>query len=188
MSSSSLSETFENCYVCIDVEEDLQLLKIADALDRLLYRLEVPHEKTPKPHVSIAYTEGLTNRSNLDEVLMSLTENPFHFKPNGICIMRGQTTNNDYICLKLENNDDYIEASKKITNKFKVKMFKDGFTAHLSLFKIPKVEMSDNHFQIIAKYFESFLSDIELLTKISSNSISVFSSCKKSIYYPFNKK
>jgi 2'-5' RNA ligase len=182
------TETLENCYVSLDIEDAPQLQKISESISNLLTRLEVPHEKSPRPHVSIAYTEGLTSRANLDEILSSIAEKPFYFKPNGICIMEGLTTDKNYICLKLENSEEFVTASKYINANFKVKVFKDGFAAHLSLFRIPKMEMSEDHYHLIAKYLESALSALEISTKINTNSVSVFSSCKKSVNYPVRKK
>jgi hypothetical protein len=179
MSMSNGVKTIEDCYISIEVEES-QLKELYDSFSRILNRLEIPHEISPRPHVSIAYTLGTTKKDFFEKLLIELAKKKeFCFKPAGISIISGEFIEKDFIALRLDKNEDFCFATNFIAEKCPIKLFKDGFIAHVSLFQVPKLKISkDNHF-LISKYLENAFSDLTIKTSIKACSISAFNKSRQ---------
>ena len=177
---SQKTNTIENCYISIDIEEDDQLKKIYQSLSQVLNRLGVAHEISPRPHVSIAYTLGVSNKVFFENILSEMSKKPLSFKAIGVVFISGENTDKDYIGLRLDQSGDFSFAKNYIADKCPIKLFKEGFISHISLFQVPKGFLAKDDFYLITRYLESAFSNLVLIShQINASSISAFNKARE---------
>lgn len=130
-------------------------------------------------HISVGYIVGNFSIEHLKDVAKEIAEKPFHLTFSGIEILRGVTTNQDFIALKVAENSDLDYAVGLLAENAPIRTFKEGFKTHLSLLTIEKDSISEA--DLVARYVElkvlGLISDI----KLAVDRISIFSNDRKKI-------
>jgi hypothetical protein len=162
----------QNAYISIEVDES-SLDPLYQHLKVLLEVLEIKHEISPRPHVSIAYTVGEKSLTELEEIVTEIAEAPFIIEGQGLCVIPGQVVNKDFISLQIRDNDDFLYAQEFVAENMEIKTSFNGqhFIAHLSLFMIDKG--LDSVHEDLARVLEMNLVELTPI-KLKGKSISVF--------------
>ena len=166
------SKTLHNAYISIEVDE-ASLETLYERVKSLLEVLEIPHEISPRPHVSIAYTLGEKSLGEIEDILSEIAEAPFIIEGQGLCIIPGAVIQKDFISLQIRDNDDFLYAQEFVAENMDIKTSFDGkhFIAHISLFQIDKG--LDSVHEDLARVLEMNLIDLGPI-KLKGKYISVF--------------
>lgn len=168
------NQKIPNVYISIEVDETT-LEGLYTQLKNLLEVLEVNHEISPRPHVSIAYTVGEKSLIELEEIVGDIAEAPFIIEGQGLCIIPGAVVPKDFIALQIRDNDDFLYAQEFVAENMEIKTSFNGqnFLAHISLFTIDKG--LDSVHEDLARVLEMNLIGLVPI-KLKGKSISVFNS------------
>lgn len=168
------SKKLKNAYISIEVDES-SLEALYDRVKSLLEVLEIPHEVSPRPHVSIAYTLGVKTLGEIEDIVSEIAEAPFIIESQGLCIIPGAVIQKDFISLQIRDNDDFLYAQEFVAENMDIQTSFNGnhFIAHISLFQIDKG--LDSVHEDLARVLEMNLIDLGPI-KLKGKSISVFNS------------
>lgn len=171
--SSMVDEKLTNAYISVEVD-DTALERLYNAVSEALNILEVPHEKSPRPHVSIAYTLGEKTIKELEAIVEEIAEAPFLIESLGIAIIPGNALPKDFISLKIKDNDDFLYAQEFVAENCEIQTIFNGnhFIAHISLFTIDQ-GLFESIYEDLAQVLEVYISSITPI-KLRGRSISVF--------------
>lgn len=165
-------EKLQNAYISIEVDES-SLEALYNRLSSLLEVLEINHDMSPRPHVSIAYTVGEKSLLEIEGIVEEIAEAPFIIEGSGLCIIPGAVVEKDFISLQIKDNDDFLYAQEFVAENMEIKTTFNGqhFIAHISLFTIDKG--LDSVHEDLARVLEINLIDLGPI-KLKGKSISVF--------------
>jgi hypothetical protein len=159
---------------CLLVDVNLEgISSLCHSVQRVFEELGITATLSPQSHhVSIGYTMGSINIDHLVDVAREIAEQPLTLAFSGIEILRGQTTDKDYVVLRVAHNPEIEYAISLITENAPTRTFGDGFQAHLTLLTIERDSVSDC--EVLARYLELKVLGLIGDIKLAIDGISIF--------------
>lgn len=140
-------------YVSLQIKGD-SLRNTATMISEKLKDLSIPHEGINELHVTLGYILEDASDELIKEDIKSINKPKFQLA--GIKVFEGLTTEFDWVAMCISDipSSDVYYAIELLASNFTVKRFSEkGFSAHISLFKIPK-GMNSNERELLSRWLE----------------------------------
>ncbi len=157
-------EKVPNPYFSVEISEH-QINHLRSRIQGILGKeIEVEFQILENPHISISYFLGDVNLQDIEQVAEEIVEAPFKMTVCGIDPVESNYYGGTIISLGLKKSDDflycqeYLKESLANEENIKIKEYKGGFIAHVSLFVIKGLSEKDKFY--LSRYLEICLADV----------------------------
>ena len=152
-----------NPYFSVEISEE-QINRIRSIIKKNLDSFNFNFVDLDNPHISVSYFLGSVKMENIESVANELIEAPFKMKVLGIATIESSYYGGTIVSLKLQQTDDFLYCQEYLKecltddSVVKIKEFKGGFIAHVSLFVIKNLAEKDKF--PLSRVLEMSLSDL----------------------------
>jgi hypothetical protein len=132
--------------------DDRYFINLRKHLTEIFFNNQVEgYTEVEDPHITIAIIPGTVLKDKLVREINKIKAD-FRFNPKHLKVFKGLNTPFDYVTIEYKNSVNFQKSFKDIADDFEVVMFPEGSKPHISLYKIPKGELSDDVIDMIQSF------------------------------------
>lgn len=163
--------------IALDLSPE-SLLPIQNKISKFFKNKNINYERIKNPHVSTAYLLGYNRYSDLAGLVKTIANYNFEFKVIGLELLSGTTTNKDYLVLKVEAPQSFYKALDHIEQESDTLKFPGGFKTHISLYSMPKGELTAEALNELRKIVEEKNFTLNHQITLKPEAVSVFNNSR----------
>lgn len=154
---NSMEKNIPNPYFSVELSE-VQVNYIREMALKILEKdLQKTVQVLPNPHISVSYLLGNVDLNEIEKVAEEIVEAPFKMNVIGFDSVESSYYGGTIIAIALNHSDDFLYSQDLLkevlcSEEVKVKQYKGGFRAHLSLFLLK--DLTESEKALLPRYLE----------------------------------